>query len=117
MRPVRVESVGELSDQATVRVATGRSPLRRDLLWAPAMVRTGRAFRGRELGEVLLPVMTPQASAHPSDLVRLGRVTEWAEVDGREVPVGQKLLVVDGVEVPLLEVRELTFDPPAAGDA
>ncbi|GJG86579.1 hypothetical protein tb265_17600 [Gemmatimonadetes bacterium T265] len=87
----------------------------RDLLWAPAVVRTGPRFRGRELGEVLLPVMTPLASAHPHDEVRLGRVTEWVALDapaGGEAPVGQKLLLVDGDEVPLLEVRELVIDAP-----
>jgi type VI secretion system protein ImpE len=31
----------------------------RDLLWIPAAVRTGPAFRGRELGEVLVPVLSP----------------------------------------------------------
>ena len=31
----------------------------RDLLWIPALVRTGPAFKGTELGEVLLPVLAP----------------------------------------------------------
>jgi type VI secretion system protein ImpE len=86
----------------------------RDLLWIPALVQAVHGSQARELGQVLLPAMTPSASSHPDDLVRLGRVTEWVDVDGRDVPVGQKLLLVDGDEVPLLEVRELTIDPPAA---
>jgi len=108
---------------AHVTSVTAGPPQRlRDLLWMPAMIQTGHGFAGRELGEVLLPVMTPLASTHPSDLVRLGRMTEWTEVGGHEVPVGQKLLVVDDEEVPLLEIRELTFDrsaegPPIRGDA
>lgn len=90
----------------------------RDLLWSPAVVRTGAGFRGMELGEVLVPALTPLAWRHPDDAVRLGRLTEWAALDdGREAPSGQKLLLVDGEEFPLLEVRELDIAParPAAG--
>lgn len=87
----------------------------RDLLWSPAKLLTGPGFRGVELGEVLLPVLTPLAAAHPDPLVRLGRVTVWEELpDGRPAPAGQKLLLVDGEEMPLLELRELVITPPAA---
>jgi len=87
----------------------------RDLLWARAVVRTGPGFRGIELGEVLLPVMTPTASRHPDPAVRLGRVTEWEALDGGgEAPVGQKLLLVDGEEFPILELRELEITPVPA---
>lgn len=79
----------------------------RDLLWAPALVRTGPAFRGRELGEVLLPVLTPLASVHSNDAVRLGRATEWQEIDGEQIPAGQKMFVIDGEECPILELRKL----------
>jgi len=97
---------------AQVASVHAEAPARlRDLLWLPAVVQAARGSEARELGKVLLPAMTPSASAHPDDLVRLGRVTEWVDDGGREVPVGQKLLLVDGEEVPLLEVRELTIDP------
>lgn len=86
----------------------------RDLCWATALVRTGPAFRDQELGEVLLPVLTPGAAQHPDPQVRLGRVTVWETLDGgAEVPVGQKLLLVDGEEVPVLTVRELAISPAA----
>jgi type VI secretion system protein ImpE len=82
----------------------------RDLLWSPAKLLTGPGFRGVELGEVLLPVLTPLAAAHPDPLVRLGRMTVWEELpDGRPAPAGQRLLLVDGEEVPLLELRELVI--------
>jgi type VI secretion system protein ImpE len=87
----------------------------RDLLWAPAIVRAGPALKGVELGEVLLPVMAPLTWQHHSEAVRLGRVTEWAAQEGAdEVPVGQKLFLVDGEEFPLLELRELEIAPGAA---
>ncbi len=84
----------------------------RDLLWMPAIVETGPKFEGLELGEVLLPVMTPLAWRHENDEVRLGRVTEWQALeDGSEVPVGQKMWLVDNEVFPLLEVRELEIQP------
>lgn len=81
----------------------------RDLLWAPATVETGPAFGGSALGEVLLPVLSPGSCSHSDDAVRLGRVTIW---DG-EIPFGQKMLLVDGEEIPLLELRKLEIQTPA----
>ena len=80
----------------------------RDLLWARAIVRTGPTFRGLELGEVLVPVLTPLAWQDSDDAVRLGRVTEWyADAAGIQVPAGQKVLLADEQEIPILELREV----------
>jgi len=80
----------------------------RDLLWTPAIVQTGPAFKGLELGQVLLPAISPLSWQYDDTDVRLGRVTEWVALDdGTEVPVGQKLLLVDGEELPILELRTL----------
>jgi type VI secretion system protein ImpE len=101
-----------LEHVASIRMG---SPKRlRDLLWSPATLRTGPAFKGVELGEVLLPVLAPGSWEHDDDAVRLGRVTEWVAADGGERPLGQKLLLVDGEEFPILEVRELDIAPGAA---
>ncbi|HEX8984505.1 MAG TPA: type VI secretion system accessory protein TagJ [Bryobacteraceae bacterium] len=87
----------------------------RDLLWIPAMVRTGPAFQGQELGEILIPVLSPLSFRHPDENVRLGRLTVWDEdEDGAEIPFGQKLLAVDGEEIPLLEVRNITINAASA---
>ncbi len=84
----------------------------RDLLWAPARVRPAPEFQAMELGEVLTPVLAPLTWQYPDDNVRLGRATVWVEdEDGREVPVGQKMLLVDGEEFPYLEVRKLEIRP------
>ncbi len=85
----------------------------RDLLWLPALVRTGPAFKGTELGEVLLPVLAPFSAKRGDDTIRLGRATEWAEVDGQALPFGQRVFDVDGEEVPILEIRKLEFMPAA----
>jgi type VI secretion system protein ImpE len=82
----------------------------RDLLWAPALITNGSNFKGRNLGEVLLPVLSPFSFTHENDAVRLGHATVWQDNEGVEVPFGQKLFLIDGEEVPLLELRELLFD-------
>lgn len=89
----------------------------RDLLWAPALVHTGPKFRAMELGEVLIPALSPLSFQHKDDAVRLGRSTVWEkQEDGETVPFGQKTLLVDGEEFPLLELRrlEITTIAPAS---
>jgi type VI secretion system protein ImpE len=80
----------------------------RDLIWISAVLRTSEEFRGEELGEILLPALTPLAFENAEDEIRLGRATDWIETaDGDYIPVGQKMLVLDGEQVPLLSIREL----------
>jgi type VI secretion system protein ImpE len=85
----------------------------RDLLWTPAAVRTTPAFKGTELGEVLLPVLAPFSWKHPDEAVRLGRVTVWEKPEGQEyqVPIGQKMWLMDDEEIPFLELRALEYNP------
>lgn len=86
----------------------------RDLLWAPATVLAGPGFKGLELGEVLAPVMAPLSWQHSDNEVKLGRVTEWQDLDdGSQAPVGQKLFLVDDEVFPILELRELEIDQPS----
>jgi type VI secretion system protein ImpE len=86
----------------------------RDLLWSPVRLRTGPNFKNKDLGEVLMPVVAPQSWQHPDDPVKLGRVSEWcADEAGEEAPFGQKMLLVDGEEFPILEVRKLEILAPA----
>jgi type VI secretion system protein ImpE len=85
----------------------------RDTLWMPALITTGPAFKGKELGEVLIPVIYPFSWKDPDENVWLGRVTSWAADDeGNEYPSGQKMLLLDGEEIPFLEVRSLKFEQP-----
>lgn len=87
----------------------------RDLLWTPAIVRTGPAFKGKELGEVLLPVISPLSWKHADDKVRLGRATDWQDDgDGNAVPFGQKMFALDEDEIPILDIRHLEFDAAQA---
>jgi type VI secretion system protein ImpE len=68
-------------------------------------------LKDTELGEILLPALTPFAWQDSDDAVRLGRMTAWVENEsGEAVPVGQKMLLVDGEEFPLLEIRKLEIN-------
>lgn len=81
----------------------------RDLFWAPAEIEATEEL-GNYCGDVILPVVTPFAFRNPNEAVRLGRVTEWVELEGGlEAPEGQKLLLVDGEELPILELRSLVI--------
>jgi len=100
-----------LAHVASVQIAPPKRL--RDLLWTPAVVRTTPAFKGTELGEVLIPVLSPFSWKHPDDNVRLGRATVWEQPENYDdqVPVGQKMWLVDDEEIPLLDLRALEFNP------
>lgn len=80
----------------------------RDLIWAPASIET----TDREL-KAFLPTLYVDSSQHPNEQVKLGRMTDWHQL-GEEFyrGAGLRLFAVDGAEMPLLEVRSLTFDAP-----
>lgn len=81
----------------------------RDLLWIPALVRTGPAFKDKELGEVLVPAISPLSYAEEDPNVKLGRVSEWRETEEGPVPVGLKTFLADNEDFPILEVRKIEF--------
>lgn len=107
---IPVEYVASLEIAAPTRL--------RDLLWAPAVLQATPSFRLQDLGEVLIPVLSPLSWQSGDDEVRLGRATIW-QPDERfgEVPLGQKLFAFDDAEQPLLEVRTLTFHHQSDGAA
>ncbi len=80
----------------------------RDTLWATARIHTNPTFRNAELGEALLPVIYPFSWKSDDENVWLGRRTEWVADDkGHSYPVGQRMLWIDGEEVPFLEIRRI----------
>lgn len=98
---------------ASVRMDEPR--LARDLIWRSARVLTSPGFGGAELGEVLVPMLAPLTARQSDDELRLGRATDWDELAGGDyVPVGQKLLLIDGEPVPILELRELQIAPASS---
>lgn len=83
----------------------------RDLLWVPATIAPTPAYRAMELGEVLLPVLSPLSSTHHEEAVRLGRCTVWEADEEGSIPFGQKTFLVDGEEVPILELGKVELSP------
>jgi len=82
----------------------------RDLMWPSAMVQTGPSFKGTELGQVIIPAIYPFSWKDPDETVWLGRSTVWnADDEGHEYPSGQKVFLVDGEEVPLLDIKTIEF--------
>ena len=82
----------------------------RELLWRPALVKTGPAFKDKELGEVMVPVLSPFSWKSADDTVKLGRATVWeTPADGDPLPYGQKTYLVDGEDIPILELQRIEF--------
>lgn len=82
----------------------------RDVHWLSGRIATGPSVKDMELGQVLLPALSPSVWKHTDIELRLGRATDWEELpDGDFAPVGQKMLRIDDQHVPLADVRELTF--------
>lgn len=83
----------------------------RDLLWSPAVVTTTQEYKAMELGEVLVPVLSPLSWKHEDDEVRLGRSTVWVEDEKfGQIPFGQKLFVLDEQDIPILELGTIEFE-------
>jgi type VI secretion system protein ImpE len=79
----------------------------RDLLWIPAELESV----GGPIGGALIPVLYCDSSSHADDLVRLGRATDWKEVGrGLMRGYGQRLLLIDEEEQPILEAGQITLD-------
>lgn len=99
------ESVRELSIPAPKTLM--------DLLWTTARVTTGEGL----VMNCCLPVLYPGSCRHADDRVRLGRMTDWAPLGGPfSQGAGQHVFQVGEAEKAILEIRELAFDPPQAGE-
>lgn len=89
----------------------------RDLLWAPAVLRMSETCRDLNLGEVLVPALTPLSFQEEDEAIQLGRVTDWKELNsGEVVPVGRKMFRIDGEEVSVLELRHVEFHSGSVAD-
>jgi type VI secretion system protein ImpE len=82
-----------------------------DLLWLPAQLEDQAGTRSM----VHLPVCYAGSHKSQNDLVRLGRVTEWEDVEGMAFRgIGQNTFMCQGggseaEEVSLLDVREMAI--------
>jgi type VI secretion system protein ImpE len=82
----------------------------RDLAWLPAYLTLSNG------GEVvaLIPARYPGSEASTDPAIRMSRKTLWQDgQDGVSTGLGQRMLVSDLGDYPLLEVRSIAFDPSA----
>jgi type VI secretion system protein ImpE len=84
----------------------------RDLIWRPSRleVRDGPA------GDVYLPALYVPDSPDVDDAIRLGRRTDWREMQGGPVRgVGQRTFLVGDDDVPIHELRRIEFGALRSG--
>lgn len=86
----------------------------RDLVWTPAQFQWANG--GEAVG--FIPTRYPGTENATDDRLRLSRMTEWLgnsgdDEDGLQVGLGQRLLVTDVRECPLLGIREIRFGSAA----
>lgn len=89
----------------------------RDLVWTPAQ------FQWKNGGQAVgfIPTRYPGTEQADDDRLRLSRMTAWSGDDeGLQTGLGQRLLVTDEAEYPLLSIRELRIGElldPTEGEA
>ena len=80
----------------------------RDLVWMPAQLQFENG--GEVIG--LIPTRYPGSERSEDGLVVLGRKTIWQEVAAdTHYGLGQRVIVTDTEEVPLMEIRTITIGP------
>ena len=85
----------------------------RNMVWAEAQFTWANG--GQAPG--LIPSRYVGSESAGDDLLRLGRRTDWAEpADGHSIGTGQRMLVTDAKEYPLLEVRSIVLDVPESAE-
>jgi type VI secretion system protein ImpE len=94
-----------------VRLLTMNPPrFPRDLLFIPAHLELED-----EQGDIFVPALYPGSHEHVDDQVKLGRMTEWKELDGGLLlGVGLHTFVRDDDDIGLLEWREWRSDYESA---
>jgi type VI secretion system protein ImpE len=95
-----------------VRLVTINPPrFPRDLLFVPAHLELEE-----EQGDIFIPALYPGSHEHPDDQVKLGRMTDWKELDGGAMlGVGLHTFLRDDDAIGVLEWREWRSDHESAG--
>jgi type VI secretion system protein ImpE len=73
--------------------------------------RTHLIVRDGPDGEVFLPVLYAAAAQEADDRIRLGRMTDWRGGDATPIRgVGQRMFLVGEDDLPIMELKTVTFD-------
>jgi type VI secretion system protein ImpE len=84
-----------------------------DLVWAPARL----GLNSGVIGAVALPGLYSTSWNHPDELVRLGRRNDWIDLGAGLIRgAGVKVYQVGDRDKALVELQDLTFDLPIAGE-
>ena len=75
----------------------------RDTVLLPVEVET----RSGQVSMAFVPVLYPGTEASGDAALMLARRTDWAERDGLELGLGQRLIATDGPENGILSVRDI----------
>jgi type VI secretion system protein ImpE len=82
----------------------------RDQVWTPVQIQLVNG--GEIVG--LVPTRYAGSEASTDPLIRLARKTEWREIAAESYAgLGQRMLITDEGEHPVMDVRRITFDRPA----
>ena len=89
------------------------APIRlRDTYWRSASL-VFSAEMGATEADILVPVLYPATFLFDDDQTRLGRTTDFAlNETGEEVPCGQRVFLLGGEEVPIMDLQVLEMDVP-----
>lgn len=80
----------------------------RDFIWLPAQLQ----FSNGGESVAMIPVRYPGSEASEDGQIALSRKTIWEEgADGVHRGLGQRMLTTDEGDFPLLQIREIEFDP------
>ncbi len=80
----------------------------RDSIWMP--VHFQWTNDGESVG--LMPTRYPGSAAAADPAVRLSQRTEWSGDGDWALPLGQRMFATDAGELPLMDLRMVTFDSP-----
>jgi type VI secretion system protein ImpE len=85
----------------------------RDQVWMPA--RFTWSNDGEAVG--FIPTRYPDSVAAHDPALVLSRRTDWRDVSGWSLPIGQRVLVTDAAETALMDIRSLAVSPVTADAA
>lgn len=86
----------------------------RDMVWMPAHF----AFTNGGEAVGLVPTRYPGTPSSSDSALLLCRKTDWVQVEpGIYRGLGQRMLATDAGELPLMDIRRIRIDAPAAGTA
>ncbi len=85
-----------------------------DLIWVSAFI----TLQGGLTLNCFLPVLYAESFMHEDERIKLGRMTDWTPLGGPfSKGAGQHVFQIGEEEVALLEIREISFSPPASSEA